>query len=174
MPVHHFTVHAYRSWRPDHPRGYVQRGKGMLPPDEQMAQNYDDRARFPRVWFSDRDIQEILVLGCIDVCRRRGWRLHGVGTDPTHLHWVVSWPGFIPWQDVRQKTKNILSLLLGRLTGLKGRPWFVRDGSRKRVADADHLNYLLDRYLPDHRGVFWREGQPIPEDRFGVLAPRTS
>ena len=23
MAVYHFTIHAYRSWRPDNPRGYV-------------------------------------------------------------------------------------------------------------------------------------------------------
>jgi hypothetical protein len=25
------------------------------------------------------------------------------------------------------------------------------------------LRYLLDRYFPDHRGVYWREGRPLPE-----------
>jgi hypothetical protein len=65
--------------------------------------------------------------------------------------------------------KNILSLLLNRISGQQGRRWFVRDGSRRRVKDQDHLNHLLGRYLPDHRGVFWRESLPIPEDRYGIL-----
>ena len=168
MPVYHFTFHAYRSWSPSHPRGYTKRGEGYLPPDDKMAQHYDDCARFPRVWFSDA-IQEVLVLGCIDVCRRRGWRLHAVGTDLTHLHFVVSWREFVAWQYVRQKMKNVLSLLLGRLTGTTGRPWFVRDGSRKRVKNRAHLDYLMDTYLPDHRGLYWREGDPIPEDKHRVL-----
>ena len=134
-----------------------------------MARYYDARARFSRVWFDSQAIQEVLVLGCIDVCRRRGWRLHAVSTDPTHLHWVVSWIGFVRWEAVRQRTKNVLSLLLGRLTGETGRQWFVREGSRKRVKDRDHLSYLVSEYLPDHRGLSWREGDAVPEDRFQVL-----
>ena len=70
-----------------------------------------------------------------------------------------------------QKLKNLLSLFLGRATNRPGQRWFVRGGSRKRVKDRDHLDHLLDTYLPDHRGVFWREGQPIPADRLGILEP---
>jgi hypothetical protein len=134
-----------------------------------MQQNYDERANQPPASFDERTVQEILVLGCYDVCQRRGWRLHGVGTDPLHFHWVVSWRGFLRWQEVRRQTKNVLSLLLNRITGEQGRRWFVRDGSRKRVTDADHLDYLLKKYLPDHRGIFWREGLPLPQDRFRIL-----
>ena len=70
---------------------------------------------------------------------------------------------------MRRITKNVLSLLLNRVTGEQGRRWFVRDGSRKRVTDQAHLDYLVDKYLPDHPGLFWREGLPLPEDRFGIL-----
>ena len=169
MPVYHFTVHAYRSWRPDHPRGYVQRDKGYLPSDPNMADRYDERAGQEPNRFDDRTVQEVLVIGCIDICRRRGWRLHGVATDPTHLHWLVSWPGFTEWGEVLQVTKNVLALLLNRVTEQKGRRWFVRNGSRKRVADRGHLDYLLGRYLPDHRGPFWREGHAVPDDRYGIF-----
>ena len=169
MPVYHFTVHAYRSWGPSKPRGYVQRGKGYLTSDPKMQQHYDDRAKQPPASFGERDIQEILVLGTYDICRRRNWRLHGVGTDPLHFHWVASWQSFLAWQDVRRITKNVLSLLLNRVTGEQGRRWFVRDGSRKRVTDQAHLDYLVDKYLPDHPGLFWGEGLPLPEDRFGIL-----
>ena len=170
MPVYHFTVHAYRSWGPAKPRGYVQRGKGYLPRDPDMQKKYDERAKQDPASFDARALQEILILGCYDVCRRRGWRLHVVGTDPLHWHWVVSWRGFVPWQDVRRITKNVLSTLLNRVTGEKGRRWFVRDGSRKRVENEDHLGYLAKTYLPDHRGLFWREGMPLPQDRYGILA----
>lgn len=170
MAVYHFTLHAYRTWSPSHPKGYTVRGKGYQPSDVRRAQNYDQRAKFPKVSF-DRRMQEVLVLGSIDACRRRGWRLHVVATDPTHFHAVVSWGGFIPGQDVRAKLKNVLSLLLGRVTGQPGRPWFVRDGSRKRVQTREHFDYLLTEYLPDHRGVFWKEGDPIPEDKHGILTP---
>ena len=83
---------------------------------------------------------------------------------------MVSWRGFVPWQDVRRITKNVLSTLLNRVTGEKGRRWFVRDGSRKRVENEDHLGYLAKTYLPDHRGLCWRAGMPLPQDRDGILA----
>ena len=56
-----------------------------------MQQHYDDRANQPPASFDATAIQEILILGTYDICRRRGWRLHGVGTDERHFHWVVSW-----------------------------------------------------------------------------------
>src|SRR5205085_9778091 len=102
MPVYHFTLHAYRTWRPSHPRGYTRHGKGYQPPDAARAKDYDRRAKHSRVTFG-RDIQKVLILGSIDICRRRKWRLHMVATDPTHVHLIVSWRGFIPWADVRAK-----------------------------------------------------------------------
>ena len=158
MAVYHFTIHAYRSWSPDHPRGYVRRNKGVQRPDPDMARKYDERAKFPKVQFDSRDIQEILVLGVIDVCRRRGWRLHAVGTDPTHLHFVLSWYGFIPWASVMQTDQEPAQPLPGPGDPEPRPRWFVRDGSRKRVKDKAHLDHLVNTYLPDHRGVFWREG----------------
>ena len=168
MPVYHFTLHAYRSWRPNHPKGYTRHESGYLPPDPKRAAEYDQRAEQPSVVFEAAH-QEILVLGCIDLCLRRGWRLHGVGTDAKHFHYVISWRGYMDWRIVRQRSKNILSYLLGKHLEKPGQRWFVRDGSRKRVKNSKHLNYLLDVYLPDHRGLFWRDGNPYPEDRYGIL-----
>ena len=133
-----------------------------------MAREYDDRAKHTRVYFDDA-MQEVLILGCIDICRRRGWRCHVVGTDPSHFHVVVSWKRFVRWEYVRQKIKNILSLLLGRLANQPGRPWFVREGSRKRVENQKHLDHLVQKYIPDHPGRCWIEGQPFPIDRYKLL-----
>jgi hypothetical protein len=55
-----------------------------------------------------------------------------------------------------QKLKNVLSYLLGKEIGPRGKRWFVRHGSRKRVKDPAHLGYLVDSYFPDHRGLFWK------------------
>jgi hypothetical protein len=43
-----------------------------------------------------------------------------------------------------------------------GKRWFVRGSSRKRVRDTRHLNHLLNVDLPNHPGLFWREGTPLP------------
>jgi hypothetical protein len=50
-----------------------------------------------------------------------------------------------------------------------GGHWFVKEGSRKWVRSRGHFDYLLTEYLPDHPGVFWREGMALPEDRWGIL-----
>jgi hypothetical protein len=33
MPVYLFTYHAYRSWMPDRPEGFVQEGRGIEAPN---------------------------------------------------------------------------------------------------------------------------------------------
>jgi len=171
MPVYHFTLHAYRSWSADNPRGYVRRRTGILRPDPQKAAQYDSQAKWPPVRFTTQ-MQQILVLGSYDVCQTRGWRLHMAAAEPSHLHLIVSWRQYLPWQKVRQRIKNVLSLSLGRAASQAGRQWFVREASRKRVTDREHLDHLTNSYLPKHRGLLWREGQPLPEDRWGILGGR--
>ena len=157
MAVYHFTLHAYQSWMPDHPRGWVKRGEGVQKPDPELATEWRASAQAGRVYFT-RDLQAVLVWGAYDCCAR----LHAVGTDPGHVHLVVSWRHYAPYQRVMDKLKNVLSYLLGRATSRRGRRWFVRDGSHRRVTNRSHLDYLIREYLPDHRGVFSSEDRPPP------------
>jgi hypothetical protein len=83
MAVYHFTLHAYRSWRPDHKRGYTLHGEGYLPPDEIQADEYDAHASQPPVTF-DKEIQKLILLHTYDICRREGWILEATGSDPSH------------------------------------------------------------------------------------------
>jgi hypothetical protein len=62
-----------------------------------------------------------------------------------------------------------LSLFLGRAIGQAGRKWFSDGGSRKHIETRDHFDRLVNSYLPDQRGVFWREGMPLPEIPDGIL-----
>ena len=161
MAVYHFTIHAYRSWRPDHPRGYVHHTNGLLSPDPLVARWHDALARFDRVPFDDA-IQRILLRGSREICAARGWRLHAGGTDPTHLHLLVSWRPFVPSSDVLNKLKNVLSYMLGREVGPTGRRRFVRGGSRRRLTGRGHFDHLVRRCFPHHPGVYWRERMPLP------------
>jgi hypothetical protein len=161
MPVYHFTLHAYRSWRADNPRGYVHHTDGLQEPNPDIADARDRNANFDEVNF-DAKMQAIMIRAALETCRRKSWRLHGAGSDKTHIHFALSWRKYQKWDDVMNRLKNALSFVLGRDIGPRGRKWFVRGGSRKRVKDQAHLDYLLDTYFPDHRGVFWREGMPIP------------
>ena len=78
MPVYHFTLHAYRSWRPDHPKGYTKRGEGYQPPDPEQARKYDERATQEPATF-DEETQRVLIRSAYDFCHRRKYRLHGAG-----------------------------------------------------------------------------------------------
>jgi REP element-mobilizing transposase RayT len=161
MAVYHFTIHAYGTWRADNPRGYVHHDDGLLPPDPIIARARDAAANFDTMEFNE-PIQRLLIRAAWETCRRRGWRLHAVGTDPTHIHLLVSWIEFLLWSNVFNRLKNGMSYMLGKEIGPRGRRWFVRGGSRKRVVERGHFDYLMNTYLPDHRGVFWREGQELP------------
>ena len=162
MPVHHFTFHAYRDWRPDNPKGYLRKHRGYHAPDSDMAAKYDEAAKQPAVQF-DRSIQvEILVLSH-QICAEEGWRLEGAGFDEGHVHLVVSWEGDAAWEEVDRRLKNLLVLKLNREHGAPGKRWFGRrHGFPKRVRDREHLRHLMEEYLPGHPGVFWRRGMPLP------------
>jgi hypothetical protein len=134
----------------------------------ELADRYREEAKFGVVNF-DSGMQRVLIAGGHDVCARRNWRLHAVGTDATHAHYLISRSGYFEFVEVRDKLKNLLSLFLGRYTGINGRQWFAAGGSNQRVKDQAHLDRLVTSYLPDHRGVYWEEGMEVPEIREGIL-----
>lgn len=168
MAVCLFTFHAYGTWWPDHPRGFTQQENGVLPPDRNMAEQYRANAKFEPVCF-EVTLQRVLIVGCHDICIRRNWRLHAVGSDPTHAHYLISQRGYFDFVPVRDKLKNLLSLFLGRATGATGRHWFAGGGSNRRVEDRKHFDHLMETYLPKQRGLFWREGMPLPAIPDGIL-----
>src|SRR3954452_16771961 len=142
MAVYHFTLHAYRSWRPDHPRGFTVKGIGYQPPDPVAADVYDENAKQDPVVFDDRTQREILVLAH-QICEEEGWRLELAVFDETHTHLVLSWTGFVPWEEVDRRLKNLLVLKLNRLHGTPGKRWFVRRHSAPRqVNDREPFDRL--------------------------------
>jgi hypothetical protein len=155
MPVFHFTLHAYRSWNTDHPRGYVQRGEwGIKPTNIPLANARDDLARFDEVHFDLADA-EFLVKESHDVVRRRGLTLYGVTVIDTHVHLIAGWQGKKDEENVQGRLKNGFSFVLARRHDTKGRPYFSRGGVPERVRSKRHLKYLLEEYLPDHHGPIW-------------------
>ena len=161
MAVYHLTIHAYRNWRPNHPRGYTRRGSGYQTADPVEAAKYDDAASQDPAEFS-LEAQRVMIRVTHDFCGRRRFRLLGTGNERGHFHIVLGWRAFCDWKEVMRRLKNILATALNRFFGTPGRRWFVRGGSRKRVEGRTHLDYLLDTYLPNHSGLFWREGMPLP------------
>ena len=160
MPVYHLTIHAYRSWGADHPRGYTDHNLGVLPPDQSMADWHNSIATDDPFEFTDQ-IQRLLIRETHAACIRYGWRLHGAGTELTHLHTLLSWRDFIRYETAVQRIKGVLSHTLGQTIGPPGRHWFSKGSSERRVRDQKHFDYLLDEYFPSHK-LSWREGSPLP------------
>lgn len=154
MPCYLFTYHAYRSWMPDRERGYVRRDEGVLPPDEEMADQYRRLAKEDQVWF-DAAIQRTAIDESMIAAGFQRFRLHMTATDPTHIHVLVSWTDARQWPKLRNGLKSSLTRRLNR--DHHRRTWFVENASRKRVKDVAHFTYHMTDYLPKHRGWKWRE-----------------
>jgi hypothetical protein len=60
---------------------------------------------------------------------------------------------------VRAKLRESLTRRLNR--AIEPRQWFSKSPSRKQVKDQRHFDYLIDKYLPAHRGLKWCEGRGI-------------
>jgi REP element-mobilizing transposase RayT len=160
MPVYHFTYHAYRSWNADHPEGWHQHGEvGRQRPQPRLGDYRNRIANHAAMEFSE-DQQKLFLALLHDICGRHGWRFHCVGMDPTHLHPVVSWRESHNSDEVRDRLKNLLSLLLNRHEQAVGRRVFSKKSGDTRVFTKKHLNYLKTVYLPKHSGLFWCEPNP--------------
>ena len=61
MPCYLFTFHAFGTWMPDREEGFVRRERGILPPDEELARQYRDRAKENEVIFDSR-LQALLII----------------------------------------------------------------------------------------------------------------
>lgn len=160
MPCYLFTFHAYRSWLPDRKQGYVERGKGIQPPDPDLAKKYRQRAVQSETRF-DRQAQQTMIDALLEACQYQQCRMHSIATDATHLHVLVSWRIDRNWQAVRSGLKTSLTRRLNE--NLSRQFWFSRSASRKRVEDRDHFDQLVEAYLPNHRGLKYNEHRGIYE-----------
>lgn len=154
MPCYLFTYHAYGSWMPDRTAGYVRRKAGVLVADRQMAACYRKNLKGGVVEFSE-EVQQLLISAICDACRHLEARCHAIATDPSHIHVLVSWRGSQDWQ---RTSKSIKHRLTQELNGQHAkRKWFSKGASRKQVKDRQHFDYLMQVYLPRHRGKCFRE-----------------
>lgn len=154
VPVHLFNFHGYRTWMPDHARGYTRHGEGVLPPDADMAGNYHRRAKFNRVLFDERR-QGVVVHAALEVGRTIGIDVHYAVCVSTHAHVVVGWRDGRSWEQLYDRMKRIIGFKLAKAEGVPGRRWLAARRAGKRVQDARHLRHLMTVYLPGHRGVTW-------------------
>lgn len=156
MPVYLFTFHAYKSWMPDHARGYVERHKGIQPSNSRRAAQYRRAAKETNAEFGD-GLQRSIIDEALNASKHQELRCHFIATDSTHVHLLMSWKTERCRDLVRKTLKTSLTRRLNR--DAAKRTWFSRSGSRKRVRDQTHFDYLIGEYLPSHRGWKWCEGR---------------
>jgi hypothetical protein len=163
MPVYFFTLHAYRSWNADHRRGYVRRGQGILPPDLDMAREYDQRATQDPTRL-DTKIQQIIIESAREASAFQGYRFF----ETTHVHLLVSWSIQRGWLAVRTGLRQSLTRKLN--AQIERREWFASAGSRRRVMNRRHFQHLITTYRRKHQGLHWVESAQPPADsrRSGV------
>ncbi|MEM6258277.1 MAG: hypothetical protein AAF711_17490 [Planctomycetota bacterium] len=162
MPVYMITLHAYRSWSEDNPMGYVQRGEhGIKTPDPILAKQRASLAKNPPRHFTE-DQKQFIITQAQEILSNRNIRLHAASCTSTHTHLIVSWFGKEPiFQEIKQpfkqadllanKVKTVLATLLSKREESTGNRWFSRGCDCTPVNDRDHLNHLLEHYLPKHR-----------------------
>jgi len=158
MPCYLFTYHGYGTWLPDHPQGYVRRKEGVLATDVRMAERYRSNQCEKTAEF-DPSIQRTMIDAVVGACLHQGLRGHATATDPSHVHVLVSWHSDRSWQLVRRQLRSSITRKLN--LDIERRSWFSKQPSRKRVKDRSHFEYLLQTYLPRHRGLKWSEDRGV-------------
>src|SRR5688572_29421723 len=164
MPVFLFTWHAYGTWLPDRPQGYVKRDLGLLPPDPEMASRYRQNMKQGIIAFNS-SFQRLLIDTALEAAHHQRLETHAIATDPSHIHDLCLWRDKRNEIAVAAQLRRSLTRALNTAErdGRIGRParavgtihWFTGNTHRKRVRDEEHLRYLLDEYLPDHPGWCW-------------------
>lgn len=108
-------------------------------------------------------IQKLIAVLIEDICNSKDWVFEAMGSDFSHVHTMVSWRKFHTWEQVDQRLKNLLALKLNRRFNSPGKRWFVRrHGAPRRAKDKSRYAYLINTYFPDHRGFYWKKGDPLP------------
>ena len=152
MPVYHFTFHAFGSWLPDRPEGYIIRNKGWQPPSEASTVQYRSNMNQDVVAFTD-DQQQLLLQTLIDCQTHQCIKLYAIATEPTHIHAVTAWTDDREPEPVRAQMKYSMTRALVQAFGK--RKWFVQNAGQTQVRDDEHLYELVHHYLPKHHH-FWQ------------------
>lgn len=158
MPCYLFTYHAYGSWLPDRKQGYVRRHEGILLQDHQQAEQYEDRMVEAEKSFTS-EIQQEIISVLLESQTKQSFECYAIATEASHTHVFLGWRDSRPWLRMRSIVKSSVTRRLKQMFGRQ--QWFSEGGSRKRVGDQQHFDYLVRVYLPGHRGWKWDFGRGV-------------
>lgn len=152
MPCCLFTYHAYGSWLPNRPQGYVKRGQGILPQDMRKHRLYAKAMTEDIVCFSVEH-QRHAIESLVKSQAPQRFELHYVATDPTHVHALLAWRDERNIVAMRGLVKGSISRAFNQAFAV--RTWLSEGGSRKQVCNREHFDYLMAVYLPKHSEWKW-------------------
>jgi len=158
MAVYLFTYHAYLSWLPDRPQGYVDKGQGIQPCDPDKADQYRRNAKESGVLF-DQAVQRAMIEETQAAAKHQRFTVHMLASDATHFHALISWRDDRPFEKLRASLRESLTRRLNQ--SFHRRTWLAEKQSRKRVKDRAHLEYLCVEYLPRHDGLKYAPGRGV-------------
>ena len=162
MPVLHYTQHAYGSWMPDRPQGYVHHARGLQKQDHSLTRAYRRKQQDVTASFAP-STQRLLIEVVQKASAHVDSRLHSVGSDVSHFHLLMSWRDEremrMLYRAIRYAMTRALNEHLGRRT------WFTKNAHLDRITCRDHFNRLVDKYHPSHRGWGWSENGGWREPR---------
>jgi hypothetical protein len=134
---------------------YVRRGEGHLPQDTSTAAKYRSRMKCQAIEF-DESMQLAMIEEVHTASQHQIYCVHCVATEPTHVHILVSWQD--EKRDSKQLRSSLRQSLSRRLSKQFGRRhWLSEGGSRRRVINDEHFDYLVAIYLKEHGGWKWNE-----------------
>ena len=160
MPAYHFTFHAFGTWLPNHPEGYIRRNKGWQPPSNASAGRYRSKMQQAAVNFNQEQ-QQMLLQTLIDCQPHQRIELYAIAAEPTHIHAITAWTDERDPEPVRSQMKYSMTLALTQAFGK--RKWFVQNAGQTPVRDEEHLYELVHHYLPKHQ-VFWQPSSNASTD----------
>ena len=153
-----FTYHAHGTWLPDRPQGYVHWKHGLQPADKSLDDSYRRNMREPAAAFDDV-LQRLIIDELRIASQYQRFRTHAIATEPTHVHLLASWPDdrlFVRLSDgIHQSISRRLKKEHPR------RKWLTKGGSRRQVKNREHFDYLIETYLPSHRGWKWDDARGL-------------
>lgn len=82
-----------------------------------------------------------------------------MATEPTHVHMLASWKDDRRFEKLRWGIWQSLSRRLGR--EFARRESLSEGGSRRRIVNQEHFDYLVAIYLPRHSGWKWSEDKGL-------------
>jgi REP element-mobilizing transposase RayT len=154
MPCFLFSYHAHGTWLPDRREGFVHWRKGLQPTDQRLAAAYQRQMKLTPANFDDQ-VQLCLIDELQNAAGFQRLRLHAIATESTHIHVLVSWPDEREPPRLSDSLRQSASRRLNR--DHAKRKWLAKGASKRRVKDQEHFDFLLNIYLPSHRGWKWDE-----------------